>query len=72
MMLWLGQRSLHIQKPSAFLFINALGLPTNEAVAHHMIQKQLDRYAENRYGLQKLIHRETGFHWVLWAFAPGG
>ena len=43
-----------------FLFIETLGLPTNEAVAHHMIQKQLDRYAENRYGLQKLIHRETG------------
>jgi RimJ/RimL family protein N-acetyltransferase len=43
-----------------FLFIDALGLPNNEAVAKHMIQKQLDRYAENRYGLQKLIHRETG------------
>ena len=43
-----------------FLFINTLGLPTNEAVAHHMIQKQLERYAEHRYGLQKLVHRETG------------
>ena len=43
-----------------FLFINTLGLPTKEAVAHHMIQKQLERYAEHRYGLQKLVHRETG------------
>ena len=42
-----------------FLFINALGLPTNEAVAYHMIKKQLERYAEHRYGLQKLVHRET-------------
>lgn len=43
-----------------FLFIDALGLPTNKDVAQHMIQKQLDRYAENRYGLQKLVHRVTG------------
>ena len=43
-----------------FLFIESLGLPTNEDVAQHMIQKQLDRYAENRYGLQKLVHRVTG------------
>lgn len=43
-----------------FLFIETLGLPTKEAVAHHMIQKQLERYAEHRYGLQKLVHRETG------------
>jgi len=43
-----------------FLFIDTLGLPTNEAVAQHMIQKQLDRYAAHRYGLQKLVHRATG------------
>jgi [ribosomal protein S5]-alanine N-acetyltransferase len=43
-----------------FLFIESLGLSTNEAVAHHMIQKQLDRYAARRYGLQKLVHRATG------------
>lgn len=54
--------SSFFESPEAirFLFINALGLPTNEAVAHHMIQKQLERYAEHRYGLQKLVHRETG------------
>ena len=43
-----------------FLFIESLGLPTNEAVAEHMIQKQLDRYTAHRYGLQKLVHRATG------------
>lgn len=43
-----------------FLFIESLGLPNSEAVAQHMIQKQMDRYAEQRYGLQKLIHRESG------------
>ena len=43
-----------------FLFIESLGLPTNEAVAEHMIQKQLDRYAAHRYGLQKLVRRVTG------------
>ena len=43
-----------------FLSINALGLTNNEAVSKHMIQKQLDRYAPQRYGLHKLIHRETG------------
>ena len=54
--------SSFFESPEAirFLFIESLGLPNNEAVAKHMIQKQLDRYAENRYGLQKLIHRETG------------
>ena len=54
--------SAFFEHPEAirFLFINMLGLPTKEAVAHHMIQKQLDRYAEHRYGLQKLVHRETG------------
>jgi len=43
-----------------FLFIESLGLSSDEAVAQHMIQKQLDRYQDKRYGLQKLIHRESG------------
>ena len=54
--------SLFFKHPEAirFLFIELLGLSSDEAVAQHMIQKQLDRYQDKRYGLQKLIHRESG------------
>jgi RimJ/RimL family protein N-acetyltransferase len=54
--------SLFFKHPESirFLFIESLGLSSDEAVAQHMIQKQLDRYQDKRYGLQKLIHRESG------------
>ena len=54
--------SLFFKHPEAirFLFIELLGLSSDEAVAQHMIQKQLDRYAAHRYGLQKLVLRATG------------
>ena len=54
--------SLFFRHPEAirFLFIESLGLSSDEAVAQSMIQKQLDRYQDKRYGLQNLIHRESG------------
>lgn len=36
------------------------GLSTKEERARHWIDKQLDRYTSNRYGLQALICKETG------------
>ena len=41
-------------------FFPNFNLTTSEERAKHWIEKQLLRYKENRYGLQALIHKETG------------
>lgn len=43
----------------AIEFFPTLGLPTNEDRAKEWIEKQLNRYAENRYGLQALIDKRS-------------
>jgi ribosomal-protein-alanine N-acetyltransferase len=43
----------------AIEFIPDFGLKTNIERAKHMIDKQLDRYAQNRYGHQALIEKGT-------------
>ena len=40
-------------------FMPTYGLTTNQERAQHWIDKQLKRYAENRYGLQALIEKGT-------------
>lgn len=42
-----------------FLYLESLGLPSNEAIASHMILKQLERYNNKRYGLQVLVDKNT-------------
>lgn len=41
-------------------FFPTFDLNTPEERATHWIEKQLGRYKENRFGLQALIHKETG------------
>ncbi len=41
-------------------FFPTMGLPNAQARAEYWIEKQLARYQENRFGLQALIHKETG------------
>jgi RimJ/RimL family protein N-acetyltransferase len=42
-----------------FLSLHLLGVKSNLEISTHMIEKQLARYAENRYGLQALIDKST-------------
>lgn len=42
-----------------FLFLQSLGLNSNFEISAHIIEKQIARYAENRYGLQVLLHKST-------------
>jgi RimJ/RimL family protein N-acetyltransferase len=42
-----------------FLFLQSLGLNSNLEISAHIIEKQLARYAENRFGLQALINKST-------------
>lgn len=42
-----------------FLSLHLLGLKSNLEFSTHMIEKQLARYAENRFGLQALIDKST-------------
>jgi [ribosomal protein S5]-alanine N-acetyltransferase len=42
-----------------FLNLSSLGLNSNKAVAEHMVEKQLQRYKENRFGLQAILNKET-------------
>jgi RimJ/RimL family protein N-acetyltransferase len=42
-----------------FLGLHLLGVKSNLEISTHMIEKQLARYAENRYGLQALIDKST-------------
>ena len=42
-----------------FLFLPSLGLNSNLEISAHMIEKQIARYAENRFGLQALINKST-------------
>jgi ribosomal-protein-alanine N-acetyltransferase len=54
--------SLFFEDPEAteFLGIEQLGLTSNREVSEHMIQKQLDRYREQRFGLQKICKKSDG------------
>ena len=42
-----------------FLFLESLGLNSNLEIANHIIEKQITRYTENRFGLQVLINKST-------------
>jgi RimJ/RimL family protein N-acetyltransferase len=42
-----------------FLYLDSLGLNSNLEISAHMIEKQLARYVENRFGLQALIDKST-------------
>lgn len=44
----------------AIEFLPISGLTTNIDIATHWVKKQLNRYEEQRYGLQALIHKKTG------------
>ncbi len=46
--------------PEATEFIPTFGLSSSDDRAKNWIDRQLARYAENRYGLQALIDRKTG------------
>ncbi len=41
-------------------FMSTFGYDSPEEMSKPWIERQLKRYAENRYGLQALLHRETG------------
>jgi len=41
-------------------FFPTMGLPNAKARAEYWIEKQLARYEENRFGLQALIHKQSG------------
>jgi RimJ/RimL family protein N-acetyltransferase len=43
-----------------FLFLQSLGLNSNLEISAHIIEKQIARYAENRFGLQALLLKSTG------------
>lgn len=43
----------------AVAFFSDFGLKTNVDRARHMIEKQLERYAQNRFGHQALIEKKT-------------
>ena len=43
----------------AIAFFSSFGLTTNIDRAKHMIEKQLERYAQNRFGHQALIDKKT-------------
>lgn len=47
------------KEATEFLFLESLGLNSNLEIANHIIEKQRTRYAENRFGLQVLIHKST-------------
>lgn len=42
-----------------FLSLHLLGVKSNLEISTHMIEKQMARYAENRFGLQALIDKST-------------
>ncbi len=42
-----------------FLFLSSLGLNSSFEFATHMIKKQLERYADKRFGHQALIDKKT-------------
>jgi len=44
----------------AIEFFPAVGFPSDDDRAKDWIDRQLNRYAENRYGLQALIEKRTG------------
>jgi ribosomal-protein-alanine N-acetyltransferase len=48
------------KSPEAIELFPTFGLHTIEERVQHWIVRQLIRYSENRYGLQMLIHKETG------------
>jgi RimJ/RimL family protein N-acetyltransferase len=43
----------------AIEFLPNIGFPSTKERAKHWIEKQLGRYADNRYGLQALINKDT-------------
>jgi RimJ/RimL family protein N-acetyltransferase len=47
------------KEATQFLFLESLGLNSNLEIAAHMIKKQMERYSENRFGLQALIDKKT-------------
>lgn len=47
----------------AVAFFPTFGLNTEEARSRHWIEKQLLRYKENKFGLQALVHPDTG-EWI--------
>jgi RimJ/RimL family protein N-acetyltransferase len=46
--------------PEAIALFPNFGLNSIEERAKHWIERQLTRYQDQRYGLQMLIHKETG------------
>ena len=46
--------------PEAIALFPTFGLNSIEERANHWIERQITRYREHRYGLQMLIHKETG------------
>ena len=46
--------------PEAIALFPTFGLNSMEERANHWIERQLTRYREHRYGLQMLVHKETG------------
>jgi len=49
----------YIQQPTAIEFLPWAQKQSSLYVAQDWIQKQLDRYVENRFGLQLMIHKKT-------------
>lgn len=47
------------KESTEFLFLESLGLNSNLEIASHIIEKQIIRYTENRFGLQVLINKST-------------
>lgn len=43
-----------------FLGVKELGLKSTQEMSHHMIQKQLNRYKNHAFGLQKLLLKDSG------------
>ena len=54
--LWAG----FFEDEESLRFLPDFGFTSNNEKAAHMINKQLDRYKEKRYGLQAIINKENG------------
>ncbi len=51
------------KEATQFLFLESLGLNSNLEISAHLIKKQMERYAEQRFGLQAIIDKRTN-HFV--------
>lgn len=47
------------EEATQFLYLYSLGLNSNIEISTHMITKQLERYENNRFGLQVIIDKKT-------------